>query len=266
MKKTLFLAFLALCIIGTANAQKIKSENVSSSSSSSSNPVKKAASKAKPSNTSFAFLMGWDGLGDNLFSGMSSNANDPYATKPWFNSWQLEFSYNVFRANKATGYIGIGYESDVYKFDKDGNSGYVYLDESTKAATGKATMTYANAAYFTANGLKADGWESRLCTRYVTIPLGVDFKIGEDFGIGLAVIPGINFTTSNTGLKYKRNGDNQADENNKLKGYISPVKCDIRANIKFDLVNLFVQVSPISVFKDTDKEIYPLRFGFMIKL
>ena len=265
MKKTFFLAFLALAIIGTANAQKIKSENVSSSSSStSSNPVKKAASKAKPSNTSFAFLMGWDGLGDNLFSGMSSNANDPYGTKPWFNSWQLEFSYNVFRVNKTTGYIGIGYESDVYKFDNDGNSGFIYLDESGTVPT----MKYAeNGTYFTAHpSLKTTGWESRLCTRYVTIPLGVDFKIGEDFGIGLAVIPGINFTTKHTGLKYKLDGDNQASLRDPLKGHISPVKCDVRANIKFDLVNLFVQVSPISVFKDTDKDVYPFRFGFMLKL
>lgn len=265
MKKTLFLAFLAMSIIGTANAQKIKSENVSSSSSTSSNPVKKAASKAKPSNTNFAFLMGWDGLGDNLFSGMSSNANDPYATKPWFNSWQLEFSYNVFRVNKATGYIGIGYESDVYKFDNDGNSGFVFLDVNDPSGT--ATMKYAKAADFAARGItKTTGWESRLCTRYVTIPLGVDFTVGENFGLGLAVIPGINFTTSHTGLKYKLDGDNQASQRDALKGYVAPVKCDVRVNLKFDLANIFVQVSPISVFKDTDKEIYPLRFGFMIKL
>ena len=118
-----------------------------------------------------------------------------------------------------------------------------------------------------AANMETSGWESRLCARYVTIPLGVDYALSEDFGLGLTLIPGFSFSTKHTGLKYKLHGDNQASLRDGLKGYISPFKCDVRFNVKFSIVNLFIQVSPISVFKDTDRDnVYPMRFGFMIKL
>ena len=207
--------------------------------------------------------MGWDGLGDSPFTGLTST-NDAYGTKPWFNSWQLELGYRIYNSEKISGFVGVGYESDVYKFDND-NGGFVYLDRND--LSGKATMKVMSELELAAAGLETSGWESRLCARYVTIPLGVDYALSEDFGLGLTLIPGFSFSTKHTGLKYKLHGDNQASLRDGLKGYISPFKCDVRFNVKFSIVNLFIQVSPISVFKDTDRDnVYPMRFGFMIKL
>lgn len=264
MKKALFLLMLATAMVFSANAQTTaKRGHTTKNTNTSSTTTKKKVTDVKPSKSTFSFLMGWDGLGHSMFSGLSS-ANDPYATKPWFNSWQLEIGYQVVSVNQFTGFVGIGYESDVYKFDGE-NSGFIYLDRNDPS--GKATMKEGSAAYLLMEGLETEGWESRLCARYVTIPMGVDFAVSEDFGFGLTLVPGFNFTTKNTGLKYKLHGDNQSRLRDSLKGYVNPFKCDVRLNVKFSLANLFLQFSPVPLFKDTDRnDVYPLRFGFMLKL
>lgn len=262
MKKTFLLLVAALSLVLYVDAQTTPTRGHISGSRTTSVSSMRTVTRVQD-RTTFAFLMGWDGLGDSPFNGLTST-NDPYGTKPWFNSWQLELGYVVYEGDKFSGSIGIGYESDVYKFDND-NGGFIYLDRNDPS--GKATMKVMSELELAAANMETSGWESRLCTRYITIPIAVDYDLTEDFGLGLTVIPGFSFSTSHTGLKYKLHGDNQSYLRDGLRGYVNPIKCDIRFNVKFSVLNLFVQVSPLSVFKDTDRDnVYPTRFGFMIKL
>lgn len=265
---------MALAVAGMATAQndnallnKIANRtNKTSAKTPASEETTKATSK-----TQFAFLMGWDGLGSSMFGGLQSDEKNAYSTKPWFNSWQLEIVYNFYKNNGVKIFAGVGYQSDVYKMSHD----FIYLDRNyvnpaTPGAAPIATMREADNTYFTtvANPAITDdrGWESRICMRYVNIPIGIDYAFSNDFGIGLTAVPGFNFATKHTGLKYKQNGDNQASRRDALDGYINPFKCDIRVNVNLSLVSIFAQVSPMPLFKDTDSdEVYPMRFGFMLK-
>ena len=73
----------------------------------------------KSSRVDFGFLMGWDGLGTSPLSGMQTMDDNAYSTRPWFNSWQLEFTYNFVKAGDLKAFFGIGYESDVFRMDYD---------------------------------------------------------------------------------------------------------------------------------------------------
>lgn len=203
--------------------------------------------------------MGWDGLGGNLFSGLQSGSGNAYNTKPWFNSWQIEVRYNMIEIHRLKAFFGIGYESDVFLFDNGRNS-FIYLSGSSQ------TLQVADAVYFATANLPNDEWETRLCTRYITFPIGLSYDQSEDFGVELSLLPSINFTTNHTGLKYNLNGDNISHLRDPLKGHIRPLKLDIRLGIKFWITYVFMQISPISVFKDMDRNAYPMRFGFMIKI
>ena len=260
MKKALLCLFMAFAVMFTANAQikNIKSDRSSSSTSTSSSSS--SVSSIKPSKSYFAFLVGWDGLGNSMFSGLGTSEGDAFSTKPWFNSWQLEIGYNYFQNNGFKAFVGLGYESDVYLMSND----FIYFDRNDPAGT---TMKIADDTYLTANNLATTGWKSRICARYVTIPIGIDYKVSDEFGFGLTLVPGLNFNTKHTGLKYKLDGDNQSALRDDISKYINSFKFDIRANISFSLINLFVQVSPVPLFRDiTGDDIYPFRLGFMLKM
>ncbi len=202
---------------------------------------------------------------------MQSDEKNAYSTKPWFNSWQLELVYNFYRGNGVKIFAGIGYQSDVYKMSHD----FIYLDRTQTVP--KMSIDDVNNNANNVNGYdyrrslnisNFDDWESRICARYINIPIGIEYAFSEDFGIGLTAVPGLNFSTKNTGLKYQHRGEKDSNApNDKLDGYINPFKCDVRLNINLSLVSVFAQVSPMPLFKDTDSdEVYPMRFGFMIKL
>ena len=270
MKKSIICLFMALAVAGMATAQndnallnKIANRtNKTSAKTPASEETTKATSK-----TQFAFLMGWDGLGSSMFGGLQSDEKNAYSTKPWFNSWQLELVYNFYKNNGVKIFAGVGYQSDVYKMSHD----FIYLDRNyipVGSTVKQPTMLVddLHAARIAKGITNFDGWESRICARYVNIPIGIDYAFSNDFGIGLTAVPGFNFATKHTGLKYKQNGDNQASQRDALDGYINPFKCDIRVNVNLSLLSIFAQVSPMPLFKDTDSdEVYPMRFGFMLK-
>ena len=264
---------MAFAVFGAANAQNNLLNSIAERTNKTSAKTVKSEDVATPvtSKTQFAFLMGWDGLGSSMFGGMQSDEKNAYSTKPWFNSWQLELVYNFYRGNGVKIFAGIGYQSDVYKMSHD----FVRLDENyvpdpiRNPTVTQTTMVVDDLhTYRTALGItNYDGWESRICARYINIPIGIEYAFSDDFGIGLTAVPGFNLSTKNTGLKYKKNGDNQSDYRQTLDGHINPFKCDVRLNINLSLVSVFAQVSPMPLFKDTDSdEVYPMRFGFMIKL
>lgn len=221
-------------------------------------------SKYKKSKIDFSLLIGWDGLGDSPFSGLQQMDN-AYGTQLWFNSWQLELSYNIVQTSKVKFFFGVGYQSDVFSMYND----YVYL--ATQASDGTpldvAQMCVADQAIYDAYNMDYYGWETRLVTRYITIPIGISYDFTNDFGIGLTLLPGFNFSSRSTGMKYSHYGDDVRSMHDGLGGFIEAYKCDMRVNINFDFFSIFFQPSLLPVFKNTDRDdIYPIRFGFMVKM
>ena len=180
----------------------------------------------------------------------------PYSLGTTFSSYQLALIHTPLNIKHWVIGIGIGYESDVYRF-----SGDVYtsvVPTQTPDVNTFDRIEHANAK-----------WASRLVARYVTMPLSVMYKTSKKFGIALAAIPGLNYTSGNTGLKHKGKSftDNAKVTNvEDVSRVMNPYKLDARLTLVFSNIGVFVQMPTMPVFKNMDRDVYPIKFGFILGL
>ncbi len=207
----------------------------------------------------FNFAMGWCGMGDEVFNGLQV-APGYYGTRPWFNSWQLELSYDFINLDRISFYAGIGYESSVFMM----NYPWVFVNEfytpTTLDAYDYGELDEEGLLYL------PDGiYETRLVTRYINIPIGFDFNLTDKLSFGFTGIIGINYTSYNTGFKYSCNNRTMPEYYDDMSGYINPVKFDIRAYFCYSHFALFLQIPTVSVLKNMSQDTYPLKVGIMLK-
>lgn len=208
-----------------------------------------------------AFLWGFNNWGSNWYNGLNK-MDGAYELRTSFSSWQLEFNYAIIVTRHFNLDIGIGYESDIYKFstplvDIDNNG--IFQDRN---------ITYPNYSNYTTNNQVFDNthlndWSSRFVTRYFSLPIGIVFRF-NDFKIGFTAVPALSFISSHTGLKHEidaKNIEYQDAEN--ISNFITPYKLDLRFTLRYAHFGIFAQVATTSLFNN--KDVYPFKIGFIIK-
>lgn len=217
--------------------------------------LKGESSKKNTNKPGFHLSFAWafNNWGDSPLSGLNG-MDDPYAIGTTFSSYQLAAMYNPLNVEHWAIGIGVGYESDIYRFAGDT---YMSIGE-----TGNPEVST-----FYHKELGNARWASRLVARYVTMPVSVMWKPTRKFGIALAAIPGLNYTSSNTGLKHK--GKSYTD-NAKMTDVedasriMNPYKLDARLTLVFTNIGVFLQAPTMPVFKNMDRDVYPIKFGFIL--
>lgn len=203
------------------------------------------------------FLWGWNNWGDGIANGLMS-FDDGYELTTTFTSYQLSFDYGFIMTPSFVAFVGLGYESDVYRFSND-------LVELTPTATGEmafVAVTPAVAGY-------KEG-RTKLVTRYVTLPIGIGFNI-HDINIELTAIPGMGYCSNATGVKTKiktTDGSSKKVEHT-INHYLNPYKFDARLSIGWGNIGMFFQPSFMPVFltdgdNRMDRKVYPVKFGFQL--
>lgn len=219
--------------------------------------LKGESSKKNTNKPGFHLSFAWafNNWGDAPLSGLNG-MSDPYSLGTTFSSYQLALIATPLNYEHWTLGIGVGYESDIYRFAGDT---YMSIGE-----TGNPEVST-----FYHKELGNARWASRLVARYVTMPVSVMWKPTRKFGIALAAIPGLNYTSSNTGLKHK--GKSYTD-NAKMTDVedafriMNPYKLDARLTLVFANIGVFMQVPTMPVLKNMDREVYPIKFGFILGL
>lgn len=202
-----------------------------------------------------SFAWAFNNWGDAPLSGLNG-MSDPYSIGTTFSSYQLALIATPLNYEHWTLGIGVGYESDIYRFAGDT---YMSIGETSNPTV----------STFYHKELGNARWASRLVARYVTMPVSVMWKPTRKFGIALAAIPGLNYTSSNTGLKHK--GKSYTD-NAKMTDVedasriMNPYKLDARLTLVFANIGVFMQVPTMPVLKNMDREVYPIKFGFILGL
>lgn len=190
------------------------------------------------------FLWGFHNWGSEPFNGLNGMIGANYALKTSFSSYQLEATYYPCVWSRFRMGLGLGYESDVYKFA----SKYVVIDEG-------------NPRTFTAAHTDED-MHTRLVARYVTLPLSIEWNNNDDFMLGLAALPGLA-----VGDKYKAiYGKGSANDIVQKSNLLNPYKCDVRFYIGWRALYAFLQVPLLPVNQDMMQDLYPMKFGFAINL
>lgn len=211
-----------------------------------------------------AFLWGFNNWGSNWYNGLNK-MDGAYELRTSFSSWQLEFTYAVIMTRHFYLDLGIGYESDIYKFsaplvDMDNNG--LLQDRYTSFLNSNYGNYIANNQAF--DGTHFDDWSTRLVTRYISIPIDFVFRFDNDFKIGLSAIPALAFSSSHTGLKHEIDTKElEYQDVHNVSKFITPYKLDLRLSMRFDHFGIFAQVATTSLF--TDKDVYPFKIGFIIK-
>ena len=233
---------------------KLRVPNLSHLPSIDPKPEKSKKSTNKPG-FHLSFAWAFTNWGDAPLSGLNG-MSAPYSLGTTFSSYQLALIHTPLNIKHWVIGIGIGYESDVYRF-----SGDVYTSVVPTQSPDVNTfdrIEHANAK-----------WASRLVARYVTMPLSVMYKTSKKFGIALAAIPGLNYTSGNTGLKHKGKSftDNAKVTNvEDVSRVMNPYKLDARLTLVFSNIGVFVQMPTMPVFKNMDRDVYPIKFGFILGL
>lgn len=214
--------------------------------------------------TGMAFLWGFNNWGSNWYNGLSK-MEGAYELRTSFSSWQLELTYAVIMTRHFYLDLGIGYESDIYKFtapliDIDNNG--ILQDRNATIFNSNYNNYIPNNQIFANTNL--EDWSSRLVTRYVSLPIDFVFRFNDYFKVGFSAIPALAFSSSHTGLKHEidtKELEYQDVEN--ISNFITPYKVDLRLTIRFNHLGIFAQVATTSLFKDND--VYPIKIGFILK-
>ena len=234
----------------------------SNSSPNVNNNGKKRRKYSVADRTNFDFHWGFNNWGDQWYNGLMK-MEGPYNLRTSFSSYQLSENYAIVMTPHTKLSIGIGYESDVYKFTDN----YVSMD-----VTNGALMTQDQAgvdAVSNVTGSNLGNWSTRLVTRYVTMPIEFEYRdkgVLRNFRISLGVIPGLSFSSKNTGLKHEleQRGRNYQDSQSGVSRFINPYKLDVRLTFKRKGLGMFLQVPTLPVFIDTATKVYPIKIGFML--
>lgn len=218
------------------------------------NVEKKKKSTNKPG-FHLSFAWAFNNWGDAPFNGLNGMSGT-YSLGTTFSSYQLALIYTPLNVKHWVIGIGVGYESDIYRFSGDTYTSVIPTDNPDVSTFGYKVL---------GNGT----WSSRLVARYVTLPISFMYKPTKKFGIGLAAIPGLNYTSSNTGLKHKGKSffdNSKMSDVEDVSRVMNPYKLDARLTLAFGNIGVFVQVPTMPVLKNMDREVYPIKFGFILGL
>jgi len=212
--------------------------------------------------TNFDFHWAFTNWGDEWYNGLMK-MDGPYNLRTSFSSYQISENYAVVMTPHIKLSVGIGYESDVYKFTDN----YISMD-----ATTGAFVAQDQAGVDAVSGLLGSSlgdWSSRFVTRYVTLPLEFEYRdkgVFKKFRFAVGVIPGLSFSSSHTGLKHEleRRGRNYQDVQEDVSKFVNPYKLDVRLTFKRKGFGVFVQFPTLPLFIDTDVKVYPIKLGFML--
>lgn len=200
-----------------------------------------------------SFAWAFNNWGDAPFNGLNGMSGT-YSLGTTFSSYQLALIYTPLNVKHWVIGIGVGYESDIYRFSGDTYTSVIPTDNPDVSTFGYKVL---------GNGT----WSSRLVARYVTLPISFMYKPTKKFGIGLAAIPGLNYTSSNTGLKHKGKSffdNSKMSDVEDVSRVMNPYKLDARLTLVFANIGVFLQVPTMPVLKNMDQDVYPIKFGFIL--
>jgi hypothetical protein len=195
------------------------------------------------------FGWGFHNWGTNPINGFGG-VGGPAEVSTSFNNIHLSLNYPLIGTKHFGLYLGLGLEWDKYKFE--GND--ITFDDSA------TPHTFADGGDVTCN--------SWLNTRYVVLPVTFHFDLNHSWYVSLAALPGLHWGSSNTGLHREYNTDlEQRSVSDKLiNKYINPYKLDIRFILGYDALGLYLQVPAMSTLRSNSAELYPIKFGLMLKI
>lgn len=250
--KTLFasskdgMKAVSAALNSATNEREHLTVNTTSNSNTSANRQKK---KDKKFFNDFDFHWGFNNWGSTPINGLIGMSDPGYDLRTSFSSYQLSYSSNVKVTKHFILGIGLGYESDVYKF----NNSYVVFNDNTFA-----TIDTTNPFGY---------YSTRFVTRYVQLPIHIGWSSNRKrsaFNVCLSAIPALGWCGKHTGLKHELHvaGKNTQDQYN-LKEALNPYKLDVRLDIDFGGIGVFLQVATLPQFVEGAK-IYPIKLGFKI--
>ncbi|MBP1630421.1 MAG: hypothetical protein H6Q15_1314 [Bacteroidetes bacterium] len=167
-------------------------------------------------------------------------------------SWTLGFKLVIPMSKRFDFLIGLGYESDIFRFRNNVN----LVEINSQKQIG-----YENDPTIEA--------ESKLVARYITLPVFVDWNFYKKLSINVGVIGGLNFNSSSTGFKrdYEIGVSEIEDRWGAKYNNFKPVKLDAQVGIKFNKVNLYLRHSFTPLFKDgKEMVVYPYSVGITLGL
>ena len=214
--------------------------------------------------TQGSFLWGFNNWGDTWYNGLSK-MDGAYNLKTSFSSWQLDMNYSLIMTRHFHFSVGLGYESDIYKFstplidiDNNGN----FFNRMDIMPTQSYSDFLQNNQEF--NGTSLNDWSTRLVTRYISLPVSVGFRY-EGLKIRFTALPALAFSTSHTGLKHEidEHGLEYQDVQD-ISKFIKPYKLDLRLDMSYDGFGVFIQTSTTSLFTNGATDTYPIKIGFIL--
>lgn len=213
----------------------------------------------------FGLLWGFNNWGSEWYNGLSS-LDGATELKTSFSSWQLELQYAVVMTRHLNLSLGIGYESDIYRF----TTPLVSVDANGRFQDVTSTLPYQNYDDFLQDNqlfasTQLNDWSSRLVTRYIGLPVTLGLRFDE-FKISFTALPALALNTRHTGLKHRLKTDGiKYRDNEDISSFITPYKLDLRVEVCYSVFGIFAQVATTSLFSENGNEVFPLKIGFEIK-
>ncbi len=193
--------------------------------------------------------MGWS---PDHSSNIFSSPVGPYSVSAVRgSSWTMGVSANFRIYKRLGGVLGIGYESDVFKFrewvklDKDGD--YHKIVPETDGSLSKLS--------------------SKLVARYIRVPVFLTYKLSSSLAAHGGVITNFNFNTSHTGFKrdYTQGNDKIKERSGEKFAGFRPIRLDAQVGLTYSYITLYLRYAVTPIFRDEmNMTLYPYSFGLSL--
>ena len=208
---------------------------------------KKTKTKINSGDFFMRFAWGWHNWGNEMFNGFGG-VDGPAELNTSMNNVQLELIGTLFETRWVGLSVGLGLEWNKYKF-----------------ANNELTWDATAEPYHLALGTDPN-CQSRLKTRYVTMPVTLILGDRDSWHVELAALPGIGWTGKNTGLRriYGSGNGQNTEKDYSVNRSLAPYKLDVRAAVMYHAIGIYAQVSTLSAFKGNCDELFPVKFGIIL--
>lgn len=190
---------------------------------------------------------GWHNWGNARLNGFAG-VEGPAELSLSMNNEQLEFNIAIIENKWLRLDAGLGLEWNKYRF------------------TGSEVLWNTAAEPYALTLGTDPNCQSRLKTRFVTLPVTLSIGDRDKWHIELAALPGLGWTGKNTGLRrqYGTGNGTSKEKDYTVNSSLAPYKLDVRAALMYDWIGLYVQVSTMSTFKGNCQELFPIKFGIIL--
>ena len=196
---------------------------------------------------------GWNNWGSRPLAGLGGMDNDA-AVDFRFGHMDFTFSVPVLNSRHYGLYVGLGVETDIYRFEKP------IVDYVKPGFTASPAPSIATVA-----GSNPDSWSTFLYTNAITIPITFSYEPWsyKTFCVRLSAIPGVRLNDGGLTQTYRSTSVSVSANDLTSRKQTNRFMLDARLAVYYKSIGIYLQTATAPMLKSGNDKLFPVSLGFL---